>query len=317
MSTPSYIYSFNYDTHHSELCKLESRQLFNSEERNKLLFSDIKINPSISAFIKNRFEIILSTETYPELLKKIQEENICIHGFKAEYLLLHNDSTENFARRDKLKDVGYRIKGEPNFNTPSIIYSICNYNGIWYFGILKKHNIDWQKHKQKPHSFSSSLGMQVAKTLVSIASKGNKATTLLDTCCGVGTIMLEASISGFNIEGCDINWKACKHTRQNLAHYGYTAEVHCSDIIKLNRKYDTSIIDLPYNISSYSDDVITSNIIEASAKLTQRLVIVSISDIRTIIEDLGLNIIDFCTVEKKGRSTFARHIWICNKKITH
>ena len=104
MSNHNYIYSFNYDYNHNELCKLESRQIFDEEEKNKLLFSTIKVDPSISPFIKNRFEIISSSEDYPELLKIIKKENIHIEGFKAEYLVLDGDATGYNERLQKVRD---------------------------------------------------------------------------------------------------------------------------------------------------------------------------------------------------------------------
>jgi tRNA G10 N-methylase Trm11 len=316
MPTYSFIYSFNYNYHHSELCKLESRQIFDKEEKNKLLFSNIKVDPSISPFIKNRLEIISSSENYSELLENIKKENIHIDGFKAEYLILDGDSTGYAERLNKLRDIGYRIDGQPDYYTPSITYSICNYKNVWYFGILIKHNTDWRNHKKKPCSFSNSISINIAKTLVSIASKGNKTNQILDACCGVGTVILEACISGFNIEGCDINLKACKHTKENLSYYNYTANVYLSDIKDLNKKYDSAIIDLPYNLYTYSNDTIISNIIESTAKLTARIVIVSISDIETIIKKSGLKISDFCIVEKRGTIKFTRNIWVCEKEIS-
>ncbi len=310
----NYIYSFKYDVHNRNLCKLESRQLFAKEENNNLLFSNVKIDPSISPFIKNRFEIISSSEDYSNLLENIQKENIHIDGFKAEYLILDGDTIGYTERLNKLRDVGYRIEGDPDYYSPSIIYSICYYKNIWYFGILIKHNPDWNKHKKKPCSFSSSINMDIGKTLVSMASKGNKTKQLLDACCGVGTIMLEACISGFNIEGCDINWKACKHTRQNLAHFNYTANVYRSDIKDLDKMYDAIIIDLPYNLYAYSNDEIILNIIASAAKLSNRVMIVSISDIETLIKKSGLEISDFCAVTKTGKSKFTRNIWVCEKE---
>ncbi len=313
-SNHSYIYTFNFDYHHSELCKLESRQIFDKEERNKLLFSNIKVDPSISPFIKNRFEIISSSENYSELLKNIKKKNIHFDGFKVEYLIMSGDSAEHTERREKLKDVGYSIDAAPDYDTPSITYSICTYKNVWYFGVLIKPNTDWYKHKRKPCSFSNSICMKIAKTLVSVASKGNKTTQLLDACSGVGTVMLEACFSEINIEGCDINPKACIHAEENLAYYNYSAKVYYSDIKDLNQKYDAAIIDLPYNLYSYSNDTITSNIIESTAKLTARIVIVSISDIEPLIKKSGLRISDFCTVEKRGKSKFKRNIWICEKE---
>ncbi len=310
----SYIYSFKYDTHNSALCKLESRQLFGKEEQNNLLFSNIKVDPSISPFIKNRFEIVLLADDYTLLLEKIREAKIQMDGFKAEYLVLDGDTTGYTERLEKLKDVGYCIEGDPDYIKPSIIYSICYYQNIWYFGVLSKHITDWFKHKNKPVSFSSAINMDIAKTLVSLASKGDKSKRLLDAGCGVGTVMLEACISGFAIEGCDIHWKACVSTRKNLAHYNYTANVYRTDLKDHNTKYDAAIIDLPYNLFSHSDDDNALHIISSATQLANRIVIVSTSDIEKLIIQSGLSVSDFCSVEKKGKK-FSRNIWVCEKAV--
>lgn len=308
---PSYLYSFKYDVHHTELCKLEARQVFGKEATDKVLFSDIEIDPTVSPFIKNRLAIILSADSYEQLLEKVKNQNIHAEGFTADYLILEGDSTEFKERRKKQNDIGHCIEGEPDFNSPSITYAICHHQNIWYFGISTIHNPDWHKHKKKPCSFSNSISMTIAKTLVSLASKGVKTNTLLDGCCGVGTIMLEACCSGFKIDGCDINWKAVKHSRENLEYFKYAANVFCSDIKDLENQYDAIIIDLPYNLYSYSNDEITQNIIASAAKLSRRVVIVSIMDIESIIKNAGLNVVDSCTVEKKGKSKFVRTIWVC------
>ena len=313
MSEDNYIYSFNYDYHLSDLCKLESRQLFNQEEKDKILFSPIKIDATVSPFIKNRFEIILSADNYDNLLEVIRQENIQAEGFKAEYLVLHGDNTKYPDRLNKLRDIGYRIVGEPNFTSPTTIYSICTYNGIWYFGILTKHDTGWLQHKNKPCSFSNSIHMKVAKSLVSIVSKGDKTKTLLDACCGAGTILLEGCYSGFDIEGCEISYRFCTKANKNLAHYNYSSYVHYCDIKDLHKKYDAAIIDLPYNLYTYSNEDITTNIIESTAKLTDRMVIVSISDIKPIIKKSGLKIVDCCDVVKRGKSSFKRIVWVCER----
>lgn len=312
MTNQLFIYSFRYDIHNDGLCKLESRQVFGEEPVNKFLFSDWEIDPSISPFIKSRFDIILTSADYADLLEKVKAENICAEGFQAEYLVMDGDSTEYRERLNRLKDIGYSIEGEPDYYHPTIIYSICHYEGVWYFGILNKHNPDWLKHKHKPNSFSSAINTDIAKVLVSTASKGDKTRRLLDACCGVGTAILEACIAGFTIEGCDINWKACKHTKANLAHYNYTAEVHHSDIKDLKGSFDAAIIDLPYNLYSFSNDDIILHIIGSVTKLTDRVIIVSTSDIKSLIEKAGFQVIDFCDVEKKGKK-FTRKVWICER----
>jgi tRNA G10 N-methylase Trm11 len=289
--------------------------IFNQEEKDKVLFSDLKVDPSISPFIKNRVEILLKSESFTDLIKKVIDQDIHIEGFKVEYVILTGDLADYDERRLKLKSVGYSINGEPSFEYPMITYTICTFENTWYFGVLVKHDSSWQKHKQKIWSFSNSISMDIAKSLVNIASKGNKSSKLLDACCGVGTIMLEACVSGFNIEGCDINLKRTEHTQQNLDQYYYDAIVHCSDIKDLNKNFDAAIIDLPYNLYSISDELTTINIIESTSKLADRIVIVSTTDIGATIKNNGLKIIDFCTVGKRGKSKFERKIWVCEKDI--
>ena len=314
MQTNNYIYAFIYDNTESELCKLESRCLFNKEEKNKLLFSDVKVEPSSSAFIRKRLDVKLVSEDYASLISQIKNEKLCVEGFKVEYLVLHGDTTAYASRLEKLRDIGYSIDGNPDYYKPIITYALCYYKGTWFFGTLLKNDFAWEKHNKKPYSYSNSININIAKALVNIAAKSNKENKLLDACCGVGTIMLEACFAGNKIEGCDINWKVCRQARENLSHFNYTTNVYRSDIKDIDNRYDASIIDLPYNLFSCADDNTISHIIESAAEITDRLVIVSISDIANLINKAGLKLSDYCSVSKKGKANFARKIWLCEKK---
>tara|TARA_B110000285_G_scaffold65622_1_gene75452 strand:+ start:9465 stop:10412 length:948 start_codon:yes stop_codon:yes gene_type:complete len=313
MQPKNHIYSFSYHNTESELCKLESRCIFNKEEKNKILLSDIKIEPSSSPFIKNRLDIISFSEHYSTLINEIKKERICIEDFKVEYLVFNDDTTEYAERLKKLKDIGFSIEGIPDYYNPTTTYALCYHENTWYFGILVKDNFAWHKHKQKPFSYSNSISITIAKALVNITAKANKEAKLLDACCGVGTIILEACFSGNNIEGCDINKKVCKNARENISHFNYTANIHHSDIKHISKRYDAAIIDLPYNLFSSATDNDILNIIESTARLTDRLVIASISDITNLINNAGFRISDYCIVSKSGKRIFTRKIWICEK----
>ena len=309
------IYTFIYDKTESDLCKLESRYIFNQEEKNKLLFSDIKVEPSSSAFIKRRLDIVLFSEDYSTLIDEIKNERIGIEGFKVEYFVLDGDTTEYPERLIKLRDIGYAIEGYPDYYKPTITYGLCCYKGVWYFGVLNKSSFDSQKHKQKPCSSSSSIGISIAKALVNIAAKANREIKLLDACCGVGTIMLEACFAGINIDGCDINRKTCEHARENLSHFNYAASVYHSDIKGISNRYEAAIIDLPYNMFSNATDYDILHIIESTAEISDRLIIVSVSDISNIIHNTGFRILDYCSVKKRGKAIFGRKIWVCEKNV--
>ena len=314
MQDNKYIYSFRYDTTESMLCKLESRYLFNKEEEHKQLFSNVKIEPSRSAFIKRRLDVISFSTDYAILIDQIKKENIRTDGFKVEYLILDGDSTRNTERLAKLRDVGYCIDSYPDYHNPTVTYGICTYKDIWYFGVLIKNNFAWQKHKQKPYSYSNSIKQNIAKALVNIAIASKQEVKLLDVCCGVGTIMLEACFAGYEIEGCDISWKTCKNARANLSHFNYVGEVHCSDIKNISKLYDAAIIDLPYNLYSAATDNDILHIIKSTSEITDRIIIVSIAEITNAISKAGLRVVNYCDVSKRGKVNFTRKIWVCESE---
>jgi len=311
MHATKHIYIYRYDFTESDLAKLESRYIFNKEESNKLLISDIKVDPSTSAFIKKRLDIITCSNDYNVLIDQIKAEDIRTDGFKVEYLILDGDTTRNTDRLEKVKDIGYCIDTYPDYYNPTITYGVCHHKGVWYFGVLIKNNFAWHKHKQKPHSYSNSIKMNIAKALVNIATEAKEGEIILDGCCGVGTIMLEACFAGVTIEGCDISWKTCKNARENLNHYDYVSQVYCSDIKDLKKRYDAIILDLPYNLYTEATDSEILHIINSSAEISDRLVIVSTSDITNLINAAGLELSDYCNVSKRGKANFTRRIWIC------
>lgn len=313
MQTSKHLYSINYDFNEVALSRLESKCIFDQEEKEKVLFSDIQVEPSHSAFIKKRLDILVASEDYGSLLEAVKDENITVEGFKVEYVVLEGDETGYFERLKKLKDLGFRIEGIPSYHNPRITYGICRWKGIWYFGTLIKNNLIWQQHKQKPYSYSNSISIRIAKALVNIAARENKETRLLDACCGVGTIMLEACFAGNNIEGCDINEKICIQARKNLSHFNYAAKVHHADIKDLSDSYEAAILDLPYNLTSKANDKHILHIIESAAAISNRLVIVSTSEITDMISSRGLHISAHCRVNKKRKSNVFRKVWLCEK----
>lgn len=313
MPTHQYIYCFSYDYTERELCQLESQYIFGREEENKLLISEHKVAPSSSAFIKKRLDVMFCFPSYATLIDSIKQAPLAVEGFKVEYLVLDGDTTSYKARLSKLREIGDSIDAIPNFKQPTMTYALCFYEGLWYFGVMHKDDFHWHKHKEKPRSYSNSIGQPVAKTLVNIASKMNKDSHLFDACCGAGTIMLEACFEGYTIDGGDINWKMCRHARENLAYFGYSATVYRSDIQDIEGQFDAVIVDLPYNILSHADDDQIQHIITSATAVANRLVIVSTTDISKFIAQAGLKIENRCSVSKRGKSEFTRQIWVCEK----
>jgi tRNA G10 N-methylase Trm11 len=313
MQKTKHLYFLNYDYNEKDLCELESKYLFNKKAKDKLLFTDITVIPSNSAFIKKRLDIISESVSYAELIQQIKNENIYKEDFKVEYLVLDNDPTGYKDRLQKSRDIGFSIEGEAEYTNPTTFYGLCFYQEIWYFGEIIKNSFDWHNHKDKPNSFSNSISMSIAKTLLNIATKSNIETTVLDTCCGVGTILLEGAFAGYNITGCDINQKICNYAKENLLHFNYSTKIINSDIVDVTQNFEAAIIDLPYNHFTKIEDDVHEHIINSAVKITDNLLIISTTDITKLIHSTGSKITDICVVTKKGKKVFSRKIWVCER----
>ncbi len=157
-----------------------------------------------------------------------------------KYLKLTDDDPYNQNRRELCKELGLKIQGVAKLSSAKISFGISFYEGSWYFGELTTNKRKWQIHQTRPHSYSSSLGIHVAKALVNIASNGDLTKRIIDPCCGVGTVLLEGIYCGFDIRGREINWKVAENARNNLLHFDYLPKVTTGDIQDITDSYDVS-----------------------------------------------------------------------------
>jgi tRNA G10 N-methylase Trm11 len=311
MEPIQYLYNLNHPDYEEELCALEVKSIFNIRLLDKVFFENKKVNPSISPFLKNRLKIMFSCDTFNEMIQSVIDAEINATDFLVKYVRLYKNDPPFKMRRKYCKDLGYLINGDPLFTEPKTIFGITCYNDVWYFGQLIENDSKWKTHNDKPYTYSSSLNINTAKALVNIAGYEDRTKRLVDPCCGVGTVLLEAAIAGYDIKGWEINRKIAENARENLKHFDYEVEVTTGDINNIIENFDTSIIDLPYgNFSLMSHDELVL-IIQNAKRISNRLVIVSAKDISNEIQNENIEIIESCEVGKNRNGGFIRYIWVC------
>jgi len=311
MKQNQYIYNVNYQYHEEELCALEIKSLFNFHLEGKVFFSSKQVDPSISPFLKNRLEIIYKTSSFLEITQLIEKDKIASHHFIVKYLELLSDDLSFKKRREICKEVGLRIDGEPSFSSAENTFGISFYKGSWYFGILVANNSIWRDHNMKPYSYSSSIGINIAKALINIAGNGDFSKRLIDPCCGVGTVLLEGLFAGYDIRGWEINSKVAENAIGNLRHFNYLPKVTTGDIQDIQENFDVSIVDLPYGIFSETNVENQIKIIKNAKRISKKVVLVSTNNITDQIVREKLKITDYCKVSKCRDSKFIRYIWVC------
>jgi len=311
MESCNYLYSLNYPELEKELCALEVKSLFDFVMDDKVFFSKAKVDPSVSPYLRNRIEVLFSHSSFAELVELVEKEELHATDFMVKYVKFYDQDPSFQMRRSCCKQLGTIIHGDPLYVSPKESFGITFYKGMWHFGMLRQNDITWKEHRDKPHSYSSSIGINIAKALVNIAGNGDMSKRMVDPCCGVGTVLLEGIFAGYSIIGWEINEKIAEAARGNLKHFNYNAQVITGDIKDIDEVFDASIIDLPYgNFCTTTQDELQS-ILEHAKRISKKMVLVSAKDISEEIKKENLVILDYCEVGKNENSDFMRYVWVC------
>lgn len=303
-----YFYMINYPKGEKELCELEMKSLFNIKLEGKKFFSHIYVNPTRSPFIKEGLSIIYEEDSLEKIINNIKRDNLSYDDFKVWYIKQEEGNVPYNERLMALREVGLVITGEPNIHEPKINIGVTVINNKWFLGIYEKNDFKWHIHDKKPRSYSNSIGIRTARALVNIAVGNNLEINLVDPCCGVGTVILEALSMGINVKGYELRWQIARDAKENLKFFGYDEVIQCGDMHKIEEKYDVAIIDLPYGLFTPVTLKEQIDIIKSARKITDKLILVTFEDMDKYIEDSGFRIIDKAKV-CKGK--FIRYINVC------
>jgi len=307
----TYLYNVKHREYEGDLCALEIKALFNFVLKEKVFFAHKEVNPSISPYIKNRLQIIYRFPRLEDLIEEIKKDGIRADDFFVKYISLTKDDCYVKERKKISKRVGYVITGFPSFLNPKIVFGVAFYENEWFFGVLEENNPKWREHNEKPYTYSSSIDMNVAKAIINIGTKGDHSKSVVDPCCGIGTVLLEGHFAGYDICGWEINDKVAESARGNLVHFHYPANVTTGDIQDIEAGYDVSIVDLPYGNFSPTTKENQRKIIYHAKRISKRVVLVSSEDMTEELSNHSFNIIDHCCLNKRGNKQFVRHVWVC------
>jgi len=300
-----YLYIYNYSPHEKDLCELEFRILFSRPMTSKYYLTDQYFDYTRSVYIKGRLDILKLSTCFDDIIDFIQQADLCYYNFKVIYL--KNEITHVHYKEaiEKCKKVAFPIAGSVNMQHPDTIFAITKIDETWYFGIYHDER-KWAQRYEKPHSYSHSLNTRDARTLVNLAVGHDLKKRIVDPCCGIGTVVLEALSMGIDIEGYDMNRDVSYRARLNLEHFGYDPLlIQKRDMRTLETTYDVTIMDIPYGVYSPFTLEQQLELLRGARRLSLKLVLVSHIQMNEYLVDLGYRIIDQAKI-KKG--SFLRYI---------
>ncbi|MCA1032559.1 RsmD family RNA methyltransferase [Bacillus timonensis] len=312
--TQQYIYTYSCKKDETSLCALEMRTFFgdNSKSESHIVESDVKIDPSRSPFIRERIDVIFQGDEIQEIAQQVKELPPLTSTYKVLFVknpgLSKSEEVKFEQRREIEREIGIQVPGEPDLNNADILFAVIKVDGKWKFGLLHKSEAVWLHHMDKPHQYSTALSTRVARAVVNIAVPNPTGLKVIDPCCGIGTVLIEALSMGIEIEGSDINPLILPGTRENITYFGLQGTVIKRDIRDVTDHFDVAIIDLPYNLCSVITPKQQLEMLQSARAFTKRLVIVTVEHIDSIILESGFSIVDRCLVQK---GNFIREVIVC------
>ena len=302
-----YFYLFNYPPEEYDLCALEFKYLFH-EEYQQCFITNKDIDVNISVFMKGKIDIWAISSNFDDLKEEVKRQNHNYQDFKVIYLknpISHPNYQETL---DKCKDISWFIAGSVNMSKPKHTIALTKVNDLWIIGYYHHGVPSWKKYDDKPNTFSNSLDIRLARTLINIAGENDQTKTMIDPCCGMGTVVLEGLALGYSIKGFDIS----RDISWNLNHFGFDGMlITKDDINKHQGHYDIAIIDIPYNLYTPITYKEQCDIINSARKLCNKLVLVSYEQMDQEIKQAGFEIRNRILRKKTEFVKFGRYIYVC------
>ncbi|AZK48281.1 RNA methyltransferase [Paenibacillus lentus] len=307
-----YIYIYACHDNERRLCEMELEALFGQRPGSAgYVETTRQIDLSRSPFISSRMDILFTGDSLDSIAAQVAELRLNDRTFKV-ICMKRGDLRTYEEQRDIERQIGGRIRGKAEMRRPDITFGLISIRGHWSIGIFHEAEPVWLRHKNKPRNYSTGLSTPVARALVNIAVPDPHAVKVIDPCCGMGNVMVEALSMGIDIVGRDINSLAVRGAKMNLRHFGYDdGRVILGDLNEVNEPYDAAIVDMPYNLCSVLSPEERQQMLGSIERFSQRAVIVSTEPLEEELTRSGLMIRDYGTVRK---SSFIRHIWLCEPR---
>jgi predicted RNA methylase len=197
------------------------------------------------------------------------------------------------------------LQAGPNLRHPLHKLVVIKNEAHFVLGeIIAEPNRTYLQHDKKPHRTSSSLPSRLARALVNLLPL--TARTILDPCCGSGSIPLEASAVGMSVLCGDSNGKMVDMANNNLQHFGYDYPVEQRDARAWTQPVDAVVTDLPYGRHSLLTEYVMLRIFKQMAQIASIGVYVACENLSTQMLASGYAHVDVFEVPKaKG---FARYV---------
>ena len=257
-----------------------------------------------AAYVRTGLRVIARAATVDALVGAVASASFGAERFRIE---LHDPSDRlGRATQDVATALADVIPFGPDLGDPVHRFVVVSTSdGVAFTEVMTETDGGFRAHDSKPWTTSSSLDSRFARALVNLVPD---ARSILDPCCGAGSIVLEAASLGVAAFGVD--WKPAMvgMTRENLAAFGYAGLVVQADSRSHQRRADAIVTDLPYGHAIEADEATVRAIVEHGATQAPVGVYVASQEISGWLDAAGHEVVAVHAVMK--RRDFTRWIHV-------
>ena len=256
-----------------------------------------------AAYVRTGLRRIAQAATFADLLDALRQTPLDLDDFRVDALYLSGRFP--VPQQEAVVAAADAIHCRANVAAPRHrLLLVAQRETFWIGEILAEATQSYTPHLKKPCHVSISLEARIARALVNLVVP--PAGTLIDPCCGTGSILLEAAALGLTAYGADRNPKMAHMAQRNLLHFGYPPRVVCADARTWSQTADTLVTDVPYGRQLESAEEDLPAILENCACLAPLAVYVAGSDITAQVTAAGYgNVEVFRLVKPNG---FTRYV---------
>jgi len=177
------------------------------------------------------------------------------------------------------------IEGRPDLSHPRVELAVVAQAGHWRLGrVVSAASRDWRQWKP-PVDFSAALPPQIARAMLNlVAAPGD---TLLDPCCGVGTVVAQAAQRGVRAVGVEISKKLAGRAAECVYGARPGVLIVAGDGREIGGRFDAAVVDLPYGRSSLITQGLYGDLLGNLSGLVQRAAVVAAEPIGQVLEQAG------------------------------
>jgi predicted RNA methylase len=261
-----------------------------------------------AAYVRTGLLRIAQAATFENLLGVLRQTSLDLEGFRVDALCLSGRFP--IPQQEAVVAAANAIHCRANLAAPRHrLLLVAQRETFWLGEILAESTQSYAPHMKKPCHVSVSLEARIARALVNLVVP--PAGTLIDPCCGTGSILLEAAALGLTAYGADRNPKMAHMAQRNLLHFGYPPRVVCADARTWTQTADALVTDIPYGRQLESAEEDLPAILANCARLAPLAVFVAGEDIVTQLAAAGYEDIEVLRLVKpNGFTRYVHRAWV-------